>query len=344
MVFCHNCGQKNNDESTFCINCGTKLLKDSIKCQRCGELNESDSKFCINCGNQLKLLDDNKPRIQRNSIESSANGTKKEINEPTPKAPPLISNEFYIRKVTPMGKKLKKELKEVDRLATRESELLDKLGDKEYYGSEKSKEEFKEFNEYLNNYLEANPKDFITRGARQCGLTLDAIFYSNEDEIKIYELMGKGLYYEDLKEYDKAITLYEEAYNLDKIVHKDAIEKLVRENGEKDYLFGAKAKSRIRICQGNKERDKIKKLEAEAKELEETNPAEAIKKYEHLNKINPGLKKYDRTIFKIYEAEAKELEKTDLKEAIKKYEELNILNPGLKKYNKRIEILKRKLD
>ena len=43
------------------------------------------------------------------------------------------------------------------------------------------------------------------------------------------------------------------------------------------------------------------------------------------------------------ELEAKELEKTDPLEAIKKYQELNELNSGLKKYNKRIEIIERKL-
>lgn len=60
--------------------------------------------------------------------------------------------------------------------------------------------------------------------------------------------------------------------------------------------------------------------------------------------LNPDIKKYDRAIIKISEAEAKELELTDPSEAIKKYEELNILNPGLKKYNKRIEICKKKLN
>ena len=53
---------------------------------------------------------------------------------------------------------------------------------------------------------------------------------------------------------------------------------------------------------------------------------------------------YDGAIIKIYEAEAKELEKTNPGEAIKKYRESNIKNPNLKKYNKRIEILERKLD
>ena len=55
MVFCHNCGKQNDNSSNFCINCGTKLMNDSIKCLKCGEINEPESNFCINCGDNLKL-------------------------------------------------------------------------------------------------------------------------------------------------------------------------------------------------------------------------------------------------------------------------------------------------
>ena len=43
------------------------------------------------------------------------------------------------------------------------------------------------------------------------------------------------------------------------------------------------------------------------------------------------------------ETKAKELEKTDPKQAIEIYNELNLLNPNLKKYDKRIEILNKKI-
>lgn len=45
----------------------------------------------------------------------------------------------------------------------------------------------------------------------------------------------------------------------------------------------------------------------------------------------------------IQEAEAEE-EKTNPQEAIKKYEHLNEIRPGMKKYDKRIEIIKRTLE
>ena len=272
------------------------------------------------------------PKVESNPVKTTSDNYSK------PKPVP-------IRTVTPIGMKLKNELKEVDRLANIEQGLNNKIFSEEgYYGSEISKKEFGVFKEDLNNYLENNPKDFITRGARTSGLKLEFIFLSTEEEIKIYKLFGEGLYYEeDLKQYEKAIEFYKEVDKLNKIVYKDEIEELVREHGEKDYLFSGKAKDRIRMCEDSIFRREVKKLEDEAKQLEETNPKEAIKKYENLNKVNPGLKKYNNRIFRILELEAKKLEKTNPNEAIVKYKMLNELNPGLKKYNKRIEIVKRKL-
>lgn len=57
VVFCHSCGKENDVASNFCIYCGNKLIKDSIKCSKCGEINEIDSNFCVNCGNNLKNID-----------------------------------------------------------------------------------------------------------------------------------------------------------------------------------------------------------------------------------------------------------------------------------------------
>ena len=56
VVFCHSCGKENDNTSNFCIYCGNKLIKDSIKCSKCGEINEINSNFCVNCGNNLKNI------------------------------------------------------------------------------------------------------------------------------------------------------------------------------------------------------------------------------------------------------------------------------------------------
>src|SRR5665647_675465 len=71
MVFCNKCGRENKDFSTFCTDCGNKLLT-SIKsahnqeniplkemanneflCKQCGKQNKENTKFCITCGNRL---------------------------------------------------------------------------------------------------------------------------------------------------------------------------------------------------------------------------------------------------------------------------------------------------
>ena len=286
------------------------------------------------------------PKLQANTVpkrEPPKTVPKKQSKADTDEIDNLIK-ELKTKRVTPNGMKLKKELPEVDRLATKQNELHNKLGDKNYYGSPESKEEFREFNNEVDNYLKNNPKDFITRGANYVGYKLEFIFYTSEDEANLMALLGEGLYYEqDLEDYNKAIETYRVLDRLNNIVMKDEIAELKKHDPTRDYLYSANAKQRIEICQNKIRRAEIKELEAEAKELEETNPTEAIKKYEELNKINPGLKKYDKRIYRMIELEAKELEETNPTEAIKKYEYLNEVNPGLKKYNKRIEIIKKKL-
>ncbi len=54
---------------------------------------------------------------------------------------------------------------------------------------------------------------------------------------------------------------------------------------EREYLYSAKTLDRIGICENIKKMHKIKEIEAEAKELEETDPKEAIKLYEYLNTL-----------------------------------------------------------
>ena len=80
MVFCHNCGKKNDDSSNFCIYCGTKLIIESIKCLNCGEINEPNSNFCVNCGTALKIKKETK-KPTRQEAEKKAEELKKQINE-----------------------------------------------------------------------------------------------------------------------------------------------------------------------------------------------------------------------------------------------------------------------
>ena len=53
MIICINCGEKNNDESRFCMGCGAKLERRTV-CPECGETLPADAKFCFSCGHSLK--------------------------------------------------------------------------------------------------------------------------------------------------------------------------------------------------------------------------------------------------------------------------------------------------
>ena len=248
--------------------------------------------------------------------------------------------------IPPKIEKDPEDLTELDNIKNRERELYYKMSYEEgYFRSEISKEEFRELNKWKNDYLERNPKDFLTRGANIYPVLWIYVERAPNERLEMYKLMGEGFYYEkDLEDYTKAIEFYKKANQLTWEYDGDILREHIEEWGEGDYLDTAKQMERIRVCEHKIERAKIKKLEAEAKELEGISPTEAIKKYEELNEVNPGLKKYNKRIYRMRELEAKELEKTDTIEAIRIYSELNILNPGLKKYDKRIEIIKRNLD
>lgn len=237
------------------------------------------------------------------------------------------------------------ELTELDHLKDKQANYYNRLsGEEGYYGSEESKMDIKKINKELEDYLERNPKDYVTRGINHYTMLWEYSDLVPAEEVEIFRLTGEGLYYEEnLKDYPKAIETYQKGVNLTLEFMKDEIEKLVEEHGEGDYLYTAKLKNRIRVCEHKLEREGIKKLEAEAKELEETNPMEAIKKYGELNRINPNLKKYDKRIARIVEKMAKEREETDPQGAIALYNKLNEINPNVKKYNKRIEILEKRL-
>ena len=184
----------------------------------------------------------------------------------------------------------------VEELIQKEAKLHKKLWNKEYYGSEESKKEFKELKSEINTLLEENPKEYVVRGAKVCGMLMEYTNRVPKEELDIIELLGKGSYYEEIEDYQKAIEIYKEADKLAGVVMKEEIAQLTKEHGKGDYLYQAKARQRINICESTIKRNEIQELEAEAKALEETNPAEAIELYNKLNEINPNVKKYNKRI------------------------------------------------
>lgn len=193
---------------------------------------------------------------------------------------------------------------------------------------------------------------YIFKGLKVFQLIEDMAYRSSPEDLEVYRLTGMARELEEQGNYKEAMDLYIKADKIYYPLHKEEMDELAREHGKGDYLLHAKLKTRIHSCNTSMNRDKIKELEHVAKQLEEKNPKKAIKIYEELNILNPGLKKYNnrikvcKNIFKKLtknlESEAKESEKTDPNTAIKIYHKLNYINPGLKKYDKRIEILERK--
>lgn len=189
---------------------------------------------------------------------------------------------------------------DLENLKEKQRTQQNKLWDKEYYGSEESKIKANEIKELKNEYLKNNPNDFLTRGVDLYKITWSAIDRMPDDEKEIIELTGKGLYYEnDLNQYEEAIKIYKEADELTLIVKKDEIAQLTEEFGEKDYLYCGELRNRIKMCEIKNHRSKIKDLEIKAKEMEKTDPTQAIELYNKLNILNPNLKKYDKRIEKL---------------------------------------------
>ena len=51
VLKCDKCGEELDDNSTFCVKCGTKV--EGGKMCECGTLNNQDAQYCKSCGKQL---------------------------------------------------------------------------------------------------------------------------------------------------------------------------------------------------------------------------------------------------------------------------------------------------
>ncbi|MDE1854735.1 MAG: zinc ribbon domain-containing protein [Candidatus Micrarchaeota archaeon] len=58
MVKCHKCGAENSDNAKYCSQCGTDIVKRTIRCPRCGSENRHDAKYCNECGRSLAIARD----------------------------------------------------------------------------------------------------------------------------------------------------------------------------------------------------------------------------------------------------------------------------------------------
>lgn len=180
----------------------------------------------------------------------------------------------------------------LDKLKKREDDQYTKMQNPDYYFSEESKIKGKQLYHDKKEYVKNNPQDYEIVAAQMFKVLWDYVDGLPSEERKIFTLTGKGKYFEDRGEYEKAIDYYQQADDLTMKVCRKDIQELIRDHGPGDYLYCAVIRRRIRVCS----KPLIKKLESEAKTLEKTNPSEAIKVYEELNRLKPGLKKYNKRI------------------------------------------------
>ena len=152
--------------------------------------------------------------------------------------------------------------------------------DHEYYQTNAYKEEQNFIKAAKKEYLEKHPTNFLLLGAD--GASWFSCYTDIEDMKSLRILNGKGKFFEEQEEYEQAILIYQEAYDLEKKIFPNANRNQIE--------------NRIKVCNNKIKKRKIKELEVKAKELEKIDPAQAIGLYDELNILNPNLKKYNKRI------------------------------------------------
>lgn len=153
---------------------------------------------------------------------------------------------------------------------------------KDYYQSDEYKADKEALTSAKKEYLENNPKDFLIVGTKIYSRRWSELYSQSKEELELLANCGGGRYLEDQERYEDALVVYERANNIAKELYPNNEETLVDK--------------RINVCKNKIKKQEIKQLEAEAKEMEKTDPKEAIELYNKLNVLNPNLKKYDKRI------------------------------------------------
>lgn len=164
----------------------------------------------------------------------------------------------------------------------------------DYYFSDESRNAYNSLKRLKDEYLEENPQDYEIIGADLMQTFWFATDTATPEDKQIYKVVGEARYHELNKNYKEALRLYEIGNNLFFKAHGEELKEIEREAGKK--LAPQITEQRIEVCKTMIFREKTKKMEKEAKSLEETDPEAAIELYEELNRLRPGLKKYDKRI------------------------------------------------
>lgn len=144
---------------------------------------------------------------------------------------------------------------ELDKIKQKEYDHDTKSRNPDYYFSEEAARTRRQISQDKKNYVKNNPTDFEIVGAEIHSYLWSAIEDMPASEREIFRLTGEGKYYEDKKEYQKAIEKYQEADDLTMKVFGVEIREYIKEAGQGDYLYTRKLRQRIRVC-----KRKLKKL------------------------------------------------------------------------------------
>lgn len=72
IVYCPNCGQRNDKHNTMCKHCGMKIYQipphKDFHCISCGTLNKMGTQYCTNCDFDFSKTESIKPGIKGNNI------------------------------------------------------------------------------------------------------------------------------------------------------------------------------------------------------------------------------------------------------------------------------------
>lgn len=163
-----------------------------------------------------------------------------------------------------------------------------------YHFSDEARDNYYTIKQLKEEYLEENPQDYEIIGADLMQTFWFATDTATPEDKQIYKVVGEARYHELNKNYKEALRLYEIGNKLFFKAHGAELKEIEREAGKK--LAPQITEQRIEVCKTMIFREKTKKMEKEAKSLEETDPEAAIELYEELNRLRPGLKKYDKRI------------------------------------------------
>lgn len=202
----------------------------------------------------------------------------------------------FLKKILQKPPKEAKPKNQLEKLKEKELDHHEKSYNRNYYFSEEASIVGKQIYQEKKEYVKNHPENYEIVAAQMFQVIWDYVETLPSEERKIFYLTGEGKYYEDQEEYEKAIEYYQQADDLTMKVCRNDIQQLINENGPGDYLYCAKIRQRIRVCERHLLKEQTDNLEKEAKELEKTNPQQAIEIYNELNRLKPGLKKYNKRI------------------------------------------------